>query len=235
MHCRWYPSITCRGSALGGVCSWGGQLRGSACSWGEVPAIGGYLLPGRCLLGDPPKSRRLLLRTVRSLLECILVVKCRNSSKEFLDIQNCMLEYQFIWRASPLRNLKVIGNCLKEIYLQRFKSLILGSRVSKHFLPSCILLHLSPTQPHICTYKKQYQKSSVFNTKERKCLKLVSLKLSVNRWSQVEIIPFRGLRATINCNFTEIVRKWLFHPRFSLTEISSNKTKIWILIFIYWP
>ena len=39
-------------------------LQGSACSWG--------VCSGGC--GDPPKRRRLLLRTVRILLECILVL-----------------------------------------------------------------------------------------------------------------------------------------------------------------
>ena len=45
---------------------------------GGVPAPRGVPAPGGCLLrggcgGDPPGSRRLLLRTVRILLECILV------------------------------------------------------------------------------------------------------------------------------------------------------------------
>ena len=46
MPCRWYPSRSCSRSR--GVRAWGGG-RG----------------------GDPPASRRLLLRTVRILLECI--------------------------------------------------------------------------------------------------------------------------------------------------------------------
>ena len=72
-----------RGSLLPGGCLlWGGVvlLRG-------VPAPAGVgLLLGRCacsrgvpapggLCGDPSESRRLLLRTVRIILECILVVK----------------------------------------------------------------------------------------------------------------------------------------------------------------
>ena len=44
------------GSALGGVCSWG---------WGLVPGV-----PG----GDPSPPGQLLLRAVRILLECILVI-----------------------------------------------------------------------------------------------------------------------------------------------------------------
>ena len=47
------------GSALGGAWSWGGLLQGG------VPG------PGGCLVETPPG--RLLLRTVRILLECILV------------------------------------------------------------------------------------------------------------------------------------------------------------------
>ena len=77
MHCRWYPSMPCRGCLLlgdllpgrgcacsRGACSWGG---GWVCS-GGVPA------PGGSCLETPPESRRLLLRTVRILLECILVL-----------------------------------------------------------------------------------------------------------------------------------------------------------------
>ena len=69
MHCRWYPSMPCsRGCAIpaclvvGGCLLWGG----GACSW-EGLFLGGC--------ADPPaRSRRLLLRTVRILLECILVL-----------------------------------------------------------------------------------------------------------------------------------------------------------------
>ena len=70
MHCRLYPSMPWSE----GVCPGGGACFGGACSRG-VPAPGGCLLPGMC--GDPPpESGRLLLRTVRILLECILVVFC---------------------------------------------------------------------------------------------------------------------------------------------------------------
>ena len=51
---------------LGDACSRGGACSGGcACSWG-------CLLPGE-VGGDHPASRRLLLHTVRILLECILV------------------------------------------------------------------------------------------------------------------------------------------------------------------
>ena len=79
MHCGWYPSIPCsRGGVLSQhVLQWGGLLPG-------VPALGvcsggGGLLPGVPVpgggggCGDPSKSRWLLLRTVRILLEFILV------------------------------------------------------------------------------------------------------------------------------------------------------------------
>ena len=69
------PAAGGRVPALGGVCSRGG---GVPAPWG-VPASGRYLLPGgdACSRGDVwrplPESRRLLLRTLRILLECILV------------------------------------------------------------------------------------------------------------------------------------------------------------------
>ena len=48
----------------GGVCSWGGRsAHGGSASRGSAP--GGWR--------PPPESRRLLLRTVRILLVCILV------------------------------------------------------------------------------------------------------------------------------------------------------------------
>ena len=50
----------------------GGVLSQNALQWG-VPALGGCLLPGGGC-GDPPGSRWLLLRMVRILLECILVI-----------------------------------------------------------------------------------------------------------------------------------------------------------------
>ena len=48
----------------GGVCSGGGLLLGGACSWGVV---------SQHALRQTPQERQLLLRTVRILLECILV------------------------------------------------------------------------------------------------------------------------------------------------------------------
>ena len=67
MHCRWYPSMPCsrgegmqqRGESAPGGGAWSrGVCSGRVCSGGD---------------GDPPESRRLLLRTVCILLECILV------------------------------------------------------------------------------------------------------------------------------------------------------------------
>ena len=95
MHCRWYRSMPCSG----GVCSQGCLLPGGwgcllwgVCSGGCVCLLGGVCSQGVCsrgvpapgvggacsralLLGveNPPGSRRLLLRTVRILLKCILV------------------------------------------------------------------------------------------------------------------------------------------------------------------
>ena len=48
-----------------GLQGWCLPASGEVCS-GGVPAPGGWC-------GDPPESRRLLLRTIRILLECILV------------------------------------------------------------------------------------------------------------------------------------------------------------------
>ena len=75
MHCRWYASMPCSRSPRGGACS-------SRCLLGGC-LLGGCLLQGGsaprgCLLWGvwrpPCKSRRLLLRTVRILLECTLVL-----------------------------------------------------------------------------------------------------------------------------------------------------------------
>ena len=82
MHCRWYPSMSCSGgclllgvSALGGVYTQGVPARGVPAR--GMPALGdvysGGLLPGRGGVETPVESRRLLLRTVRILLECILL------------------------------------------------------------------------------------------------------------------------------------------------------------------
>ena len=99
MHCRWYPSMPCSRSRGGGVLYQHAlqvvcqhtlqQVSKGGCLLQQVPAWGGCLL-GQCLLqgdllpGDAcsggvwrppcPESRRLLLRTVRILLECILVL-----------------------------------------------------------------------------------------------------------------------------------------------------------------
>ena len=85
-------------SGPGGACSWGCLVLGRACSRGRVPAPsgvpapGGYLVPegsspGGCLLwrvpGGEPPSPWLLLRAVRILLECILVMKVLKSKNFF--------------------------------------------------------------------------------------------------------------------------------------------------------
>ena len=59
----------------GGVCSWGVPALGGVCSWGGA-CSGGCLLWGVPARGvwRPPTSRWLLVRTVRILLECILVI-----------------------------------------------------------------------------------------------------------------------------------------------------------------
>ena len=65
VYCRWYPSMPCRSS----IPHPRGKLRGLA--WGVSRPT-----PGRipaCTEVDIPPSRRLLLRAVRILLECILV------------------------------------------------------------------------------------------------------------------------------------------------------------------
>ena len=62
-----------RGICPGGVCSGGCLVLGGLCSGGGCLVLGG-LLPGECLLETP--QRRLLLRAVRILLECILVGCC---------------------------------------------------------------------------------------------------------------------------------------------------------------
>ena len=90
------------------VCSWGTPAPGGAFSrgWcsGEVCSCGGAYSGGGCLLPagvwrppfppptPPPKSRLLLLRTVRILLECILVSpKSGTFSLDFSCILLCWL------------------------------------------------------------------------------------------------------------------------------------------------
>ena len=61
----------------GDVCYWGCLLLGGVCSQGEgVSALGdGFCSQGVCLVETPPG--RILLWTVRILLECILVYLCK--------------------------------------------------------------------------------------------------------------------------------------------------------------
>ena len=69
----------CLATGLRGVCSQWSLVPGVPAQGGLVP---GVPAPGGCLLrgcGDPPESRQLLLRTVRILLECILVHLCKSS------------------------------------------------------------------------------------------------------------------------------------------------------------
>ena len=93
-------------SAPGGVCSQGYVCSGGVSApggcllWG-VSALGGCLLPGGCLLSAPGgcllpgvwwrHAPRILLRAVRILLECILVINvfhapgCRPSTERSMD------------------------------------------------------------------------------------------------------------------------------------------------------
>ena len=101
-HCR--PQRSCEGYVFTGVCLSTGDVclvQGGACFQGVCARSGGCLLPGVCtwsqggvcsrghlvwgvsalggvsqhaLRQTPPQGRRLLLRTVHILLECILVL-----------------------------------------------------------------------------------------------------------------------------------------------------------------
>ena len=86
MHYRWYPSMPCNRSPGGCLVPEGSALRGLLQG---VPAPTG----GRGGVGDRPESRRLLLRTVRILLECILVSTCVS----FIKI-NAFLSIAFVDR-----------------------------------------------------------------------------------------------------------------------------------------
>ena len=99
------------GAWSGGVCSREGAWSGGVCSWGDawsggMPCLGGLLQGGGLLLGAAwypsmhwgrrPRERRLLLRTVRILLECILVPKCfhwikRIQWQEYLSLKGLEL------------------------------------------------------------------------------------------------------------------------------------------------
>ena len=79
MHCRWYPSMPCSRSPGGGMSASGGvPALGRCLFWGGACSGAGCLLQGCACFGGamktPHKSRWLLLRTVRILLECILVI-----------------------------------------------------------------------------------------------------------------------------------------------------------------
>ena len=77
MHCRWYPSMPCSRSVGGGVSQHAlqvsrptpkGEVEGDQVQAHSQGGSWGGSSPG-------PGSRRLLLRTVRILLECILVLQ----------------------------------------------------------------------------------------------------------------------------------------------------------------
>ena len=74
------PGGACSGGGLlwGVPCSWGVPARGGVCSW-EVACSGGVWRPP-----PPHESRRLLLRTVRILLECIVVISSLHSTDMLL-------------------------------------------------------------------------------------------------------------------------------------------------------
>ena len=80
------------GSAPRGCLLWGVPAWGVACS-------GGCLLRGACWGGgvETPESRWLLLRTVRILLECILVIK------ELLRLNNIYIIFSRIKRTCDFR------------------------------------------------------------------------------------------------------------------------------------
>ena len=100
----------CLSTGLQGVPAPGGACSGGACSQGGVPAPRGYLPPGG---GEtPPTSRRLLLQTVRILLECILVkrtmvyaiLKLTNVSK----IETCSSKLSMTQRVLGFNYLDII-------------------------------------------------------------------------------------------------------------------------------
>ena len=72
------------------VClSTGGGGSGGVCSWGGYLVWGGVGIPACTEADTPPPERRLLLRTVRILLKCILVIiwilKCQRVTGEPCD------------------------------------------------------------------------------------------------------------------------------------------------------
>ena len=78
--------------SCGGAWSWGDAWSGGCLVWGGLSAPGGHLLPGgawsqRAAWWRPP--RRLLLRAVRILLECILVfsLNSTNSVTIYLSLE----------------------------------------------------------------------------------------------------------------------------------------------------
>ena len=72
------------GFAPGGAWSWGGLLPGGVC-YREGAWSGGVGIPAYTEADPSPRERRLLLRTVRILLECILVIYPNISISDFLQ------------------------------------------------------------------------------------------------------------------------------------------------------
>ena len=84
----------------GGICGRGCAWRGSMCGRGTCVAGGGRVWQGACMAGGMCgrvwQERRPLQRTVRILLECIIVVyncKCRYMIKRMISVH---LSIQFI-------------------------------------------------------------------------------------------------------------------------------------------
>ena len=81
----------------GGICSWGVCSQGGLLWEGSAPGGGGACSRG---CGDPPESRRLLLRTVRILLECILVSTLRKQQFRVDAIACVNRPYVYLSRAA---------------------------------------------------------------------------------------------------------------------------------------
>ena len=89
----------------GGVCSQGGAWSWGVCP-GGMPGPWGGLLWGvgipACTEADPPGERQLLLRTVRILLECILVHFYFHHQAQCIYLISCKLHTFFLCVSFPL-------------------------------------------------------------------------------------------------------------------------------------